>query len=397
MTRVLLLIPSRLKGGADYDAAVAAGEHPRMDYRALEDALCGETGASDVDVLGYGDLEDDPRLRALKKTLGADFALAALGAARAGEYDAVFTNGENVAVPLALLWRAAGREGRGRRPAHVTIGHRLTTPKKQAFFGPLLGADRGIDRIFVYASTQHAHAVGALGMAPEKAPLIAFHADTRFWRPLPEVEEDPSLVASAGLEWRDYPTLIRAARRLPNVAFRFAAASPWSKHTNETEKGELPPNVEARRYDYHGLRDLYARAGVVAVPLYENDFQAGVTTLLEAMAMGKAVVVTQTTGQTDVVTDGENGLTVPPGDADAWVGALSRLRADAALRRRLGAAARAWVEENATLDRWATRIARTIEAAARDAARPSSSAPPVPVEAAAAPAAVTPQTAFSRR
>ena len=60
-----------------------------------------------------------------------------------------------------------------------------------------------------------------------------------------------------------------------------AAASPWSKRANETEGRALPDNVTARAYNYRELRDLYASASFVVVPLYETDFQAGVTTILE--------------------------------------------------------------------------------------------------------------------
>ena len=55
----------------------------------------------------------------------------------------------------------------------------------------------------------------------------------------------------------------------------------------------LPPNVTARPYGYRELRDLYASSFCVVVPLYENDFQAGVTTILEAMAMGVPCVTTE--------------------------------------------------------------------------------------------------------
>ena len=91
-----------------------------------------------------------------------------------------------------------------------------------------------------------------------------------------------------------------------------------------------------------------------------TDFQAGVTTILEAMAMGKAVITTCTSGQTDVITDGENGLTVAPGDVMGWQESITRLRNDNALRVRLGYNARRWVEEHATLDRWAARIAQAM-------------------------------------
>ena len=99
------------------------------------------------------------------------------------------------------------------------------------------------------------------------------------------------------------------------------------------------------------------------MPLRETDFQAGVTTILEAMAMGKAVIATRTTGQTDVITDGENGLTVPPGSAEAWRQAISRLRDDNELCECLGRNARRWVEEHATLDLWVARISEALRQA----------------------------------
>ena len=61
--------------------------------------------------------------------------------------------------------------------------------------------------------------------------------------------------------------------------------------------------------------------------------------LLEAMAMGKAVVATPTDGTREVIRHEENGLTVPFGDADGLCQAILRLAADAALRQRCGQAA----------------------------------------------------------
>lgn len=60
--------------------------------------------------------------------------------------------------------------------------------------------------------------------------------------------------------------------------------------------------------------------------------------LLEAMAAGLPVVATDVEGVAEVVTDGETGLVVPPGDADALTAALSRLLGDPSLRRRLAQA-----------------------------------------------------------
>jgi glycosyltransferase involved in cell wall biosynthesis len=205
-----------------------------------------------------------------------------------------------------------------------------------------------------------------LGIPAGKLRRIAFHADDRFYRPFSSIPDAAEpIVSAAGLEWRDYPTLLAAASRLPRIQFKLAAASPWSKHTNETQGRTLPANVSVRRYEYGELRELYAASTIVAIPLYENDFQAGVTTLLEAMSMGKAVIVTQTTGQTDVITNGENGVVVPAGDIEAWEREIRRLVGDPAECARLGANARRWVEENASLDRWTRHITDAIRDACR--------------------------------
>ncbi len=354
--KTLLLIPSVLKQGVE--PAVAADGHPRMDYYALAAALDAAGGRADLLDFAAVDAARHPLVRLVRRVVGRSPALALLGFLERHRYDAVFSNGENVAIPLALLLKLARR-----RPGHVTIGHRLSAGKKAPFFR-LLRVQRQIDTLFVYARTQHEHARGRLGIPTRQLRLIPFHTDHRFFRPLAAAPEEGLLVCSAGLEWRDYPTLLAAARALPEATFQLAAASPWSRHQNETADRVLPPNVSARRYDYGELRALYARSAVVVVPLYETDFQAGVTTLLEAMGMGKAVIVTRTTGQTDVVVEGETGLTVAPGDVEGWRRSIRLLLADPALQERLGGNARRWVEQHATLDRWTGEMVAALQGSA---------------------------------
>ena len=62
-------------------------------------------------------------------------------------------------------------------------------------------------------------------------------------------------------------------------------------------------------------------------------------TVVEALAVGTPVLATSVGGVAEVVRDGENGLLVAPGDAEALAAAVGRYLADAALRERLRAAA----------------------------------------------------------
>jgi L-malate glycosyltransferase len=62
--------------------------------------------------------------------------------------------------------------------------------------------------------------------------------------------------------------------------------------------------------------------------------------ILQAMALGKAVVACRVGGNPEAVTEGETGLLVPAGDPASMAQALGRLVNDPALRRRMGDAAR---------------------------------------------------------
>jgi glycosyltransferase involved in cell wall biosynthesis len=81
------------------------------------------------------------------------------------------------------------------------------------------------------------------------------------------------------------------------------------------------------------------------------------------MAMGKCVIATKTFGQTDTIVDGETGVYVPPGDPRALREAIQALLADPARAERIGKAARRFMEEQAGLDHFVTRIVASVRAA----------------------------------
>jgi len=66
--------------------------------------------------------------------------------------------------------------------------------------------------------------------------------------------------------------------------------------------------------------------------------------VVEALAVGTPVLATRTGGVAEIVTDGENGLLVPPGQPEALAAAIARFFGDEQLRHRLRAAAAASIE-----------------------------------------------------
>jgi glycosyltransferase involved in cell wall biosynthesis len=84
-----------------------------------------------------------------------------------------------------------------------------------------------------------------------------------------------------------------------------------------------------------------SRAHLFAAPsLYEGG--PGFV-YLEAMACGLPVIACSGSGVAEVVSPGENGLLVPPGDVDALAGALRHLLGDATARAEMGERARRYV------------------------------------------------------
>ncbi len=80
-----------------------------------------------------------------------------------------------------------------------------------------------------------------------------------------------------------------------------------------------------------------ARTDVVVLPSYREGLPK---CLLEAAACALPLVATDVAGCRDVVSDGEDGLLVPPRDALALAGAIRALHEDVEWARRLGRAAR---------------------------------------------------------
>ncbi len=85
------------------------------------------------------------------------------------------------------------------------------------------------------------------------------------------------------------------------------------------------------------LPAVYRGAAVCLVPSNYENFPY---TCLEAMACGRPVVGSAAGGIPEMITDGSDGLLVPPGRPAALAAAVVRLLADDRLRHRLGARAR---------------------------------------------------------
>jgi glycosyltransferase involved in cell wall biosynthesis len=344
--RCLILAAGRFDDGLK--AAIAREREPRLDVFQLASEL-------EADVMDFSEVERsrESAVKLVARTAGKSAAVALLGFRQRARYDAFFTTGEDIGLPLSLLLKA-----RRTNASHTMIAHTLFPRKKRAFFKFARVGDT-FDRVLVYSTSEERLAIDDLSMSAERIQRIYYHADQQFFRPDGTATE-PDLVCSAGQLLRDYDCLVDAVRELP-VRLQIAAGSPWIDQPLRPKQA-LPPNVSWGRLNRYELRGLYARSSVAVVPILQNHYQTGIATILEMMAMGKCVIATRTFGQTDTIVDGVTGTYVPPNDPVALRSAIQRLLANPEEAARLGRAARKFVEERAGLDLFVTNVADAVRA-----------------------------------
>ncbi len=132
---------------------------------------------------------------------------------------------------------------------------------------------------------------------------------------------------------KNHPAFLKAAAKLalqyPAVEFVLVGDGP------------LRPGLEAMAADlgikekvlFVGERhDIPAMLASLDVSVLISSSESLSNVILESMAAGVPVVTTDVGGNPELVTNGENGLLVPPGDEEQLVEALAKLVRDPSLR-----------------------------------------------------------------
>jgi glycosyltransferase involved in cell wall biosynthesis len=343
--RVVLTVSGVIS--SDIRGQIASGKRPRADYLELARSF-------NADLLDYTAARTIAGRtgRVLEKLGGPNLVLAYACWKVRKSCQAIVTDGEQVGLPLAALFKITP----GTRPRHLMIVHVISERKKTVFLD-WLGVQSAIDRFITYSRWQQRFIEDRWKLNPNRVLWTPFMVDHEFFAPGQVTPNSNALpqICAVGLERRDYETLLRAAEDL-DVSVVIAAASPWAKRTEAVATRAIPNNVTVRKFTQYELRQLYADSSFMVMPLENVKFQAGVTAILECLAMGKAVICSRTDGQTDVVVEDENGRYVPPGDPSALSNEIRRLLSLPEEAIRLGANGRKLVERQMNLDFYVQRL-----------------------------------------
>lgn len=127
---------------------------------------------------------------------------------------------------------------------------------------------------------------------------------------------------------------------------RFLLVGGLDSNPDAISQIELDDWIHNGMVEYLGrlddVRPAIARASVYVLPSYREGTPRSV---LEAMAMGRAIITTNAPGCRETVIDGENGFLVPVKSVDALVEAMTRFIEDPDLAVRMGKRSREIAEE----------------------------------------------------
>ena len=180
-----------------------------------------------------------------------------------------------------------------------------------------------------------------------KLPAVDMHAE--FWLPhgVPVVAHVGALVGHKGQKHLiDAMPLVR--REVPEAHLVIFGEGEL--------RGALERQIKERHLEKYVLLAGFREDVLQLVKSADLFVMSSVTeglgsTVLDAMAMGLAVVGTRAGGIPEAVVHGETGLLVPPGEPKPLASSLVRLLKEPALRRQYGDAGRARVAEHFGVDR----------------------------------------------
>ncbi|WP_345951518.1 glycosyltransferase [Mucilaginibacter sp. PAMB04274] len=238
---------------------------------------------------------------------------------------------------------------------------------------------RGFDKMLMFTEKHVKESEAAGVIAPDKLTCLKWGPDLKYYDNIINKEQESSNAAneayfcSTGRENRDFPTLIKAFEKLPNSKLRIYTTRQHGNMNNEQILADAckdAPNIKVSIVD--GLatqnnflsKEIY-RSFCTIICTNEHNYTVGLTSLYEAMALGKAVITSNNPYfPIDVEKEGL-GIKIGYGNSDDCIKAVNYLSENKEVAAEMGRKARRFVEQHYNLDSLAYDVATTLRAVSK--------------------------------
>ncbi len=132
--------------------------------------------------------------------------------------------------------------------------------------------------------------------------------------------------------------LARVKKKFPNVHLKCGGDGEWDFVAYRAKSLGVSENLDILGWVQGEEKQLLLRtSSIYVLPSYNEGLPMGI---LESMSEGLPVITTYVGGIPDVITSGQDGILIEPGNIDGLVSSLELLLGDNKLRKRMGDAAR---------------------------------------------------------
>lgn len=256
-------------------------------------------------------------------------------AVQRGEIDLIVSH-----LPYCTSWITLLLLGLQTKPYHLAFAFNFTDLPTSIGRWIMRQTFRRVDRFVIFSEMEKQLYGQYFDIPVQKFERIAWGVNPPVDQPGPRVIQAPYVVSMGG-EARDYHTLLKVARAMKDTLFvLIVRPKTLTDH-------ELPPNVNVFiNIPWIDAWSLVYYSTLTVIPLRSSATPNGHVTLVGGMYLGKAHVVTDSSGIADYVTHNKSAILVPVGDASAMQAAIEKLQSDAKFARKLGVAAKKFVEVN---------------------------------------------------
>jgi len=267
-------------------------------------------------------------------------------------YDVIINASLKTGQLLGLIRKAFG----SRKPAQILLELMLDQESSAFLWKVKRNIQRyafsAVDMIFVSSTSEIEIYSNRLELPRHIFHFHFFH--TNIVKP-GMVHTDQGYLLSVGKTGRDYATLADAARGLPYKIVVVSDAGSI-KGIDFPSNCEVLVDISRERY-----LSLLNDCRIVLVPLHGLVKSTGQVVFLEAMALGKPVVATETVGTFDYIQSGQNGLLVPPYDSRALREAIITVAGNKTVRSNLGRKGLEFVTRNCTFQNYVETVLKAAD------------------------------------
>ena len=272
-------------------------------------------------------------------------------------YDLVLSHGMQSGIVLCL-WRRLLGKGKYK---HIVfdIGAFNSAKEEGKALKLMQFASKSLDGVIYHTAMQEEYYKKCHPWLLDKSKYIAFGTDAEFFKKvngdgesLGEMERDDviskdagrdkntekSYILSIGYNKRDWDTLIRAYEKLDTeVELHLLGNDSWK---SDNPKIKILPPVPVKE-----MMQMIEGSLFGVLPLKWFNYSYGQMTLMQQMAMGKAVVVSEVPSVKDYAKHNVDACFYPPEDADALAEQMRALLEDSELRKQIGQKAASTIKE----------------------------------------------------